>query len=70
MFTRPSHLQAGFPGQVRSDAAVTLGFLAGFGVHDPEHDPACVQHVEQEEPHDQTRQRGLRKHPDRVNQSL
>lgn len=57
-----SHLQSRFPGQVRRDTAVTLGFLAGFGVNDPEHDPACVQHIEEEDPHDQTRQRGLRKH--------
>lgn len=56
------YLQSRVSSQVRWNTAVTLRMVAGFRVNYPKHDPTCVQYIQEEDPHYQTRKRGLRKH--------
>lgn len=57
-----AYLQARLFGEMRTDAVVTSGLVTGFCVHDAVHHPARVQHVDDEDPHDDGGQRGLLKH--------
>lgn len=59
-------LQFGVPSQEGCDAVGTFGVVAGFGVHDPVHHPAGVEHIDHKHPHDQGGERCFQKHDARV----